>query len=59
MLANFKKHAGRFDRFCIILPEEVEITAEAVAILKKEKAEGAIGFGDHYGYKLCLIVPTR
>jgi hypothetical protein len=49
MLENFSTHKGKVDRFCIIEPEDVSTVDEAVAILKKEKAEGAIGFGEHYG----------
>jgi len=59
MLANFKKHTGRFDRFCIILPDEVKSVEEAVAILEKEKKEGAIGFGEHYGKGLMFDDPAN
>ena len=37
----------------------METTAEAVALLEKEKAEGAIGFGEHYGYKLMFDDPDE
>lgn len=59
MLANFKKHEGRFDRFCIIEPDEVSTVEEALAILEKEKKEGAIGFGEHYGYGLFFDDPAN
>ena len=49
MLANFRKYRGKIYRFCIIEPDEVSTVEEAVEILKREKAEGAIGFGEHYG----------
>lgn len=32
-----------------IAPEEVGSVEEAVKILEKEKADGALGFGEHYG----------
>lgn len=59
MLANFKKHKGKIDRFCLIEPDEVSTVEEAVAILEKEKAEGAIGFGEHYGRGLMLDDPKN
>jgi uncharacterized protein len=59
MLANFLKYKGRIDRFCIIKPHEVESVEEAVAILKKEKAEGAIGFGEHYGVGMMFDDPRN
>lgn len=59
MLANFKQHAGRFDRFCIIEPDEVKTVEEALTILEKEKKEGAIGFGEHYGAGLMFDDPAN
>lgn len=59
MLANFKRHKGRFERFCIIEPNEVGTVEEAVAILEKEKKEGAIGFGEHYGVGLFFDDPAN
>lgn len=62
MLANYAKHKGRIHRFCVIYPDEVQTVEEAVAILEKEKAAGAIGFGEHYGENLnfddpkCMIL---
>ncbi len=59
MLANFKKHEGRFNRFCIIKPLEVRSVEEAVEILEKEKKQGAIGFGEHYGKGLLFNDPAN
>lgn len=59
MLANFKKYEGRIYRFCLIEPDEVKTVEEAVAILEKEKAEGAIGFGEHYGHDRLFDDPTN
>jgi hypothetical protein len=54
MLANYAAYEGRIDRFCIIFPDEVNSVEEAVAILTREKRDGAIGFGEHYGENLKL-----
>ncbi len=51
-VANYAEHKGRIDRFCIIFPEEVNSVEEAVKILTREKQDGAIGFGEHYGVNL-------
>lgn len=59
MLENFRKYKGRIDRFCIIEPEEVSSVEEAVRILRKEKAEGAIGFGEHYGRERMFDDPAN
>ncbi len=58
MLRNYAKAKGRIDRFCIIFPEEVQTVDEAVAILRKEKESGAIGFGEHYGVNLNFDDPS-
>jgi hypothetical protein len=49
MLANFKKYKGKIYRFCIFTHEEVKTVEEAVKKLEREKKDGAIGFGEHYG----------
>jgi len=59
LLANFEVHAGRFSRFCIIEPQEVKTVEEALAILEKEKKQGAIGFGEHYGKGLMFDDPAN
>jgi len=59
MLENYSKYKGKIYRFCIINPEEVSTVEEAVIILKKEKAEGAIGFGEHYGRNLMFDAPSN
>lgn len=59
MLANYAKYKGRIDRFCIIYPEDVETVDAAVAILIREKNDGAIGFGEHYGTKLMFDDPKN
>lgn len=59
MLANYAKYKGRIDRFCVIFPEEVNSVEEAVAILTREKQDGAIGFGEHYGVDLKFDDPKN
>lgn len=59
MLANFRKYKGRIDRMCIIFPEEVETVEQAVTILKREIADGAIAFGEHYGVGLMFDDPKN
>lgn len=59
MLANFAQQKGKVDRFCLIEPGEVATVEEAVAILKKEMAEGAIGMGEHYGRGLMFDDPKN
>ena len=59
MLANFSKYKGRIDRMTLIEPGEVETVNEAVAILKREKADGAIAFGEHYGKGLVFDDPKN
>jgi len=59
LLANFRKYQGRIDRFCIIFPEEVSSVEEAVKILQREKDDGAIGFGEHYGVSRMFDDPAN
>ena len=59
LLENYGKYKGRIDRFCIIYPDEVNSVEEAVKILAKEKQEGAIGFGEHYGVGLMFDNPKN
>lgn len=59
MRANYAKYKGRIDRFCIIYPEDVETVDAAVAILTREKKDGAIGFGEHYGTNLMFDDPKN
>ena len=59
MLANFLPYKGKIDRMAIIDAGEVETAAQAVAILEKEKAEGAIAFGEHYGRDLMFDDPKN
>ena len=59
MLANYAKYKGRIDRFCVIFPDEVNTVEEAVAILTREKQDGAIGFGEHYGVNLAFDDPKN
>lgn len=54
---NFKEYRGRIFPFCLIEPSDVATKAEAVKILRKMKADGAIGFGEHYGKKLTVNDP--
>ena len=59
MLANYAKYEGRIDRFCIIFPEDVRTVDEAVKILTREKRDGAIGFGEHYGVGMLIDDPNN
>lgn len=59
MLANFARYKGKMDRMCIIDAGEVATVDEAVKILKKEIADGAIAFGEHYGVGLMFDDPRN
>lgn len=59
VLENFKKHEGRFNRFCLIQPHEVRSEEDAIELLKKEKKDGAIGFGGHFGKGLLVSDPSN
>lgn len=59
MLANFARYQGRIDRMCVIEHQEVATVAEAVAILRREKEDGAIAFGEHYGAGLRFDDPAN
>lgn len=59
MLENFRAYKGRIDRMAIIDPGEVATVEEAVAILKREKADGAVAFGEHYGKDLMFDDPKN
>jgi hypothetical protein len=59
MLANYNKHQGAIKRFCIFGPDEVKTVKEAVEKMLKEKKDGAIGFGEHYGKGLMFDDPSN
>jgi predicted TIM-barrel fold metal-dependent hydrolase len=59
MLENFLPYKGRIDRMAIIDPGEVKTVEEAVTILKREIADGAIAFGEHYGVSLMFDDPKN
>jgi hypothetical protein len=59
MVENYREYEGKIDRFCIIFPGEVATEEEAVKLLKKEKDDGAIGFGEHYGKGLAFDDPAN
>jgi predicted TIM-barrel fold metal-dependent hydrolase len=59
MLENFRPYKGRIDRMCIIDPGEVATVDDAVTILKREMADGAVGFGEHYGVGLMFDDPKN
>lgn len=59
MLKNYAKYKGVIERFTIIQPQEVKTVEEAVKILEREKADGAIGFGEHYGVDLQFDDPSN
>ena len=43
----------------LIEPGEVDTVAQAIVILKKEQADGAVGFGEHYGRSLMFDGPKN
>lgn len=49
MLENYAPYKGRIARFCVIYTDEVASEEEAVKLLTREKQDGAVGFGEHYG----------
>ena len=59
MLANYALYKGQIGRFSILFPEEVDTEEEAVARLTREKQDGAIGFGEHYGVNLAFDDPRN
>lgn len=59
LLANFLPYKGKIDRMTIIDPGEVETVDQAVTILKREIADGAVGFGEHYGVNLMFDDPKN
>jgi predicted TIM-barrel fold metal-dependent hydrolase len=59
MLANFRPYKGRIDRMCIIDPGEVATADEAATLLKREIADGAVAFGEHYGVGLMFDDPKN
>ena len=59
MLENYAKYKDRIGRGCVIFPDEVNSVEEAVAILTREKQEGAVVFGEHYGENLKFDDPKN
>ena len=59
MLENYAKYKGRIARACVIFPEEVNSVEEAVKLLEKEKQDGAVCFGEHYGVNMKLGVNLK
>ncbi len=59
LLENFRPYQGRIHRMTIIDPGEVQSADEAVKILEREKADGAIAFGEHYGVNLMFDDPKN
>ena len=59
MLENFKPYKGKIDRMTVIKSGEMETVEDAVAFLKQEIADGAIGFGEHYGEGLMFDDPKN
>jgi len=57
MLANEAKYKGKILHCTYIEPDEVSTVEEAVKILEKAKADGAVGFGEHYGVGLMFDDP--
>lgn len=59
LIENFRKHQGRIYGFCVIFAKDVTSREETVAQLTQMKAEGAIGFGEHYGEGLPMDDPQN
>ena len=59
MLDNFRPYKGKIDRMCIINAGDVKTADEAVTILKREVADGAIALGEHYGVGLMFDDPKN
>lgn len=59
MLENFRPFKGRIDRMALIDPGEVETVEQAVTMLQREIADGAVGFGEHYGVGLMFDDPKN
>ena len=59
LIENFRKYQGKIYGFCIIFAKDVTSKEEVVAQLTKRKAEGAIGFGEHYGEDLPIDDPKN
>ena len=59
LIENFRPYKGRIHRMTIINPGEVQTVDEAVKILEREKADGAIAFGEHYGVDLMFDDPKN
>ncbi|MFK7910015.1 MAG: sialate O-acetylesterase [Akkermansiaceae bacterium] len=55
----YAKYKGKIDRMCIIDPGEVESVEQAVKILQREKQDGAVAFGEHYGKGLMFDDPKN
>lgn len=59
LIENFRKYQGTIYGFCVIFAKDVNNKKEVVAQLTKRKAEGAIGFGEHYGEGLPIDDPKN
>ncbi len=59
MLENFRPYKGKIDRMCIINAGDVKSAEEAITILNREIADGAIAFGEHYGVGLMFDDPKN
>jgi len=57
LLANIAKYKGKILHCTYIEPDEVNTVEEAVTILEKAKADGSVGFGEHYGVGLMFDDP--
>jgi len=59
LIENYRKFQGKIYGFCVIFARNVTSKEEVVALLTKRKAEGAIGFGEHYGEGLPIDDPKN
>jgi predicted TIM-barrel fold metal-dependent hydrolase len=59
MLANYKRYEGRIYRMALIEPGDYATAEEAAAVLRREKQDGAIAMGEHYGKGLMFDDPKN
>jgi len=59
MLENFRPYKGKIYRMALIEAGEVQTVDDAVTILKREIADGAVAFGEHYGVSLMFDDPKN
>lgn len=59
MLANYKRYEGRIYRMALIEPGDYATAEEAAEVLRREKRDGAVAMGEHYGKGLMFDDPKN